>query len=142
MTTVAADAKRGCMACDSMTSTADSWWPSTKVHRAADALIGGAGEAASIRQFVTWYADGQRLPKPKIADNFCALVLNGEGLFYWASNLVPEPIERGFHAIGSGGNAALGAMLAGANVKRAVEIATLVDASSGGEIVLHKLKGS
>lgn len=72
MTTVAADAKRGSMACDSMVSTTDSWWPSTKVHRAADALIGGAGEASSIRQFVTWYADGQRLPKPKIADNFCA----------------------------------------------------------------------
>lgn len=142
MTTIAADAKRGCMACDSMTSTADSWWPSTKVHRSGDALIGGAGEVASIRQFVKWYADGQRLPKPKISDNFCALVLNGEGLFYWASNLVPEPIERGFHAIGSGGNAALGALLAGANVKRAVEIACLVDASSGGEIMLHKLKGA
>ena len=70
-----------------------------------------------------------------------ALVLSREGLFYWASNLVPEPIERGFHAIGSGGNAALGALLAGAQVKRAVEIATEVDTSSGGEVVLHKLKG-
>ena len=140
MTTIAADARKGLMACDSMTSTADAWWPSTKVHRVADALIGGAGEAASIRQFASWYADGQRLPKPKISDNFCALVLSREGLFYWASNLVPEPIERGFHAIGSGGNAALGALLAGAQVKRAVEIATEVDTSSGGEVVLHKLK--
>jgi hypothetical protein len=140
MTTICADAKRGMMACDSMTSTSDSWWPSTKVYRAGDALIGGAGEAASVRQFVTWYADGQRLPRPKIADNFCALVLSKEGLSYWASNLVPEPIERGFHAIGSGGNAALGAMLAGANAKRAVEIACEVDTSSGGEVVLHKLK--
>lgn len=140
MTTIAADARKGLMACDSMTSTGDSWWPSTKVHRVADALIGGAGEAASIRQFASWYADGQRSPKPKIGDNFCALVLSREGLFYWASNLVPEPIERGFHAIGSGGNAALGALLAGAQVKRAVEIATEVDTSSGGEVVLHKLK--
>jgi hypothetical protein len=140
MTTICADAKRGMMACDSMTSTSDSWWPSTKVYRAGDALIGGAGEAASVRQFVTWYADGQRLPRPKIADNFCALVLSKDGLSYWASNLVPEPIERGFHAIGSGGNAALGAMLAGANAKRAVEIACEVDTSSGGEVVLHKLK--
>jgi hypothetical protein len=140
MTTICADAPRGMMACDSMTSTSDSWWPSTKVYRAGDALIGGAGEAASVRQFVTWYADGQRLPRPKIADNFCALVLSKEGLSYWASNLVPEPIERGFHAIGSGGNAALGAMLAGANAKRAVEIACEVDTSSGGEVVLHKLK--
>jgi hypothetical protein len=142
MTTIASDAKRGLMAADSMTSTSDSWWPSTKIHRVEGALIGGAGEAASIRQFVTWYSDGQRMPKPKIADNFCALVLNAEGLFYWASNLVPEPIERGFHAIGSGGNAALGALLAGANVKRAVEIACLVDTGSGGEVVLHKLKGA
>lgn len=141
MTTIAADAKRGLMACDSMTSTADSWWPSTKVHRAADALIGGAGEAASIRQFVAWYADGQRNPRPKISDNFCALVMNKEGLFYWASNLVPEPIERGFHAIGSGGNAALGALLAGASVQKAVHIACQVDTSSGGEVLLHRLKG-
>ena len=140
MTTIAADAKRGLMACDSMTSTADAWWPSTKVYRAGNALIGGAGEAAAVRQFVSWYADGQRLPKPKIPDTFCALVLTPEGLSYWASNLVPEPIERGFHAIGSGGNAALGAMLAGANVKRAVEIATMVDTGSGGEVVCHKLK--
>jgi hypothetical protein len=142
MTTIAADAKRGLMAADSMTSTSDSWWPSTKIHRVEGALIGGAGESAAIRQFVSWYADGQRLPKPKLADSFCVLVLSKEGLFYWASNLVPEPIERGFHAIGSGGNAALGALLAGANVKRAVEIATQVDTGSGGEVVLHKLKGA
>jgi hypothetical protein len=141
MTTIAADSKRGLMACDSMTSTADAWWPSTKVHRAGNALIGGAGESAAIRQFVAWYADGLRLPKPKLPDTFCCLVLNPDGLFYWASNLIPEPIERGFHAIGSGGNAALGAMLAGANVKRAVEIATQVDTGSGGEVVLHKLRG-
>lgn len=140
MTTIAADAKRGLMACDSMASTADSWWPTTKVHRTPDALIGGAGETAAIRLFVAWYKDGQRLPKPKLPDTFCCLVLNGEGLYYWASNLVPEPIERGFHAIGSGGNAALGAMLAGANVKKAVEIATQVDTGSGGEVILHKLK--
>lgn len=128
------------MACDSMTSTGDAWWPSTKVYRTGATLIGGAGEAAAVRQFVTWYADGQRSPKPKIADTFCALVLDKDGLFYWASNLVPEPIERGFHAIGTGGNAALGAMLAGANCKRAVEIACEVDTSSGGEVILHKLK--
>jgi hypothetical protein len=34
----------------------------------------------------------------------------------------------------------LGALLAGANVKRAVEIACEVGTSSGGEVVLHKLK--
>lgn len=140
MTTVAADWKRGLMACDSMTSTVDAWWPSTKVYRVDGALIGGAGEASSIRSFVAWYADGQRLPKPKLG-NFCALVLNADGLFYWASDLVAEPIERGFHAIGSGGNAALGAMLAGANVQKAVQIACQVDTSSGGDVVLHKLKG-
>lgn len=140
MTTIAADAKRGLMACDSMTSTGDAWWPSTKVYRVGDALIGGAGEVAAIRSFVQWYADGQRTPKPKIADTFCALELSKDGVFYWAANLQPSLIERGFHAIGSGGNAALGAMLAGANVKRAVEIATQVDTGSGGEVVLHKLK--
>lgn len=141
MTTIAADAKRGLMACDSMTSTSDAWWPSTKVYRIPDALIGGAGDAASVRQFVSWYADGQRVPKPKLSDSFCVLVLSKDGLFYWASNLVPEPIERGFHAIGSGGNAALGAMLHGAGVLKAVEIACQVDSSSGGEVILHKLKG-
>jgi hypothetical protein len=140
MTTITADAKRGLMACDSMASTGDAWWPCTKVYRAGDALVGGAGDVVAVRQFVAWYLDGQRTPKPKIPDSFCCLVLNPEGLFYWASNLVPVPIERGFHAIGSGGNAALGAMLAGANVKKAVEIACQVDTASGGEVVLHKLK--
>lgn len=141
MTTIAADSRRGLMASDSMASTSDAWWPCTKIHRVPGALIGGAGDVSAVRQFVAWYGDGQRLPKPKIPDSFCALVLTPEGLSYWASNLDPVPIERGFHAIGSGGNAALGAMLAGANVQKAVQIACQVDTASGGEVVQLKLKG-
>jgi ATP-dependent protease HslVU (ClpYQ) peptidase subunit len=137
MTTIAC--KGNVMACDSMVSTGDCWWPATKVYRLPGVLIGGAGEAGAVRQFVNWYSDGQRMPHPKTPDTWCALVLTAEGLSYWASNFMSHPVERGFHAIGSGGSAALGALLAGANVQKAVEIACQVDTSSGGDVVLHKL---
>lgn len=43
------------------------------------------------------------------------------------------------YAIGSGGEYALGAMIAGASAKKAVECAESVDITTGGEIVSHQL---
>jgi hypothetical protein len=42
--------------------------------------------------------------------------------------------------MGSGGTIAMGAFLAGADPKRAVEIACMVDNLSGGKVYVHKLK--
>ncbi len=127
------------MVCDSRVQTDSTWWPGTKVIRVGDALIGGAGDSATISKFVDWYGT-RRTTKPKFGDNFVALVLDESGLHYWCSTLVPETVGRGFHAIGTGGNAALGAMMANANCRDAVHIACQIDPNSGGEIQSHNLK--
>lgn len=141
MTTIAADARKGIMVCDSRTQVDSHWWPSTKVVRIGDWLVGGAGDSGAIKRFKKWFEAGKKTPLPKVGENFCALSLGPDGLIYWCSTLIPEPIERGFHAIGSGGNCALGALMAGADCKKAVEIACLIDTYTGGEVVVHRLKG-
>lgn len=138
MTTIAANAEQGVMVCDSRTQIDGMWWPAEKVFRVGRALIGGSGDSAAIRKFVAWYGTN-RLSKPKLGDAFNALVLDDTGLYYWCATLVPEKLMRGFHAVGSGGAAALGAMLAGATCREAVHIASQIDTYTGGDIKEHLL---
>jgi len=139
MTTITASAKEGIVVCDSRMQTGEHWWPGEKVTRIGDTLVGCAGDSATIIKFIEWLG-GDRSTKAKLPDDFNALVLNKDGLTYWCRTLIPSPVERGFHAIGSGGNAALGAMMAGACCKEAVRIACQIDINSGGDIRVHKLK--
>jgi hypothetical protein len=142
MTTIAASAAEGVMVCDTRIQIeGDVWWPGEKVFRVGDALIGGAGDSAAIRKFLDWYRAGRKSLKAKWAGGeFEALVLDASGLSYWCPTLVPEPIVRGFHAIGSGGKVALGAMFEKATCERAVHVASLVDTNTGGEIQVHRLR--
>lgn len=126
------------MVCDSRIQTDSAWWPGEKVYRVGAVLIGGSGDNASVTQFVEWYKSN-RAVKPKFNDFFVALVLSEAGLQYWSQTLIPDTIERGFHAVGSGGNCALGAMMAGASCLEAVRIACQVDTNSGGDLRTHKL---
>jgi ATP-dependent protease HslVU (ClpYQ) peptidase subunit len=48
-------------------------------------------------------------------------------------------VEDDFSAIGSGAQAAMAAMHMGADVKRAIEIASQVDVGSGGKIQYHTI---
>lgn len=114
------------MCADSMVSTGDTWWPCNKITEINDCLVGCAGEADQGKKFLKWFAD-QSQSKPKLTDAFCALVLTKTELHYYCSTLIPETIERGFHAVGSGGPIALGAMLAGKDLTTAVRIASQVD---------------
>lgn len=105
------------MCADSMVSTGDTWWPCNKITEINDCLVGCAGEADQGKKFLKWFAD-QSQSKPKLTDAFCALVLTRTELHYYCSTLIPETIERGFHAVGTGGPIALGAMLAGKDLTR------------------------
>ena len=112
MTTIAACLRERAMCADSMVNTGDTWWPCNKITEINDCLVGCAGEADQGKKFLKWFAD-QTQRKPKLTDAFCALVLTRTELHYYCSTLIPETIERGFHAVWSGGPIALGAMLAG-----------------------------
>ena len=127
------------MCADSMCSTGDLWWPSTKIFNIHGSLVGCAGESQNIRQFVDWMREGRPTKRPKLGANFCALVMTSNKLEYWFEDLIPEPIERGFHAIGSGGNSALGAMKNGADITTAVRIACEIDPGSREPILYERL---
>lgn len=139
MTTILADAKKRVMVCDSKTSLGSIWFESTKVHRVGDDLIGFAGARSEGLKWLDWYSNGKRGPQPKIT-NSEAIILTAEGVIYIDGTGESNPIERGFMGIGSGGPMAMAAFMAGADAKKSVEIACRIDASSGGDVIVHKLK--
>lgn len=62
------------------------------------------------------------------------LLVTPQQLFLIAGGSVVEIKHRNFHAIGSGGEYALGAMSAGCDARKALEVAALIDAFTGGDI--------
>jgi ATP-dependent protease HslVU (ClpYQ) peptidase subunit len=111
-------------------------------------LIGVAGDCKDGDEWLDWHKGGRRgkPPKPKNPDEFSALILRKAGLFSVTEGAHEMKIDRGFHAIGSGGACAIAAYIA---IKRTgiqpdprlcVQIAAEVDSSTGGRIIVHKLK--
>ena len=138
MTTIFADVKTGVMVCDSKCTTGTSWYPITKVFRMDGELIGLAGSVKECQTYRKWYENGKKGPRPKL-ENFAALTLSKEGLFDHGTDGLILLVERGFHGIGSGGDMATAAFMAGADPVNSVRIACEIDAQSGGEIHTHKL---
>ena len=103
-------------------------------HSSGD-IIGCAGDADLIEKFVAWYKTKKRRPNfPKDAE-FEALILTAQGdLVYYDETLSRDRLHNDCFAVGSGGNAARGAMLAGCDPITAVEIATKIDPHSGGPV--------
>jgi hypothetical protein len=140
MTTIFADAAAGVMVCDSKATVDGSWFPCTKVVRVDDELIGFAGVFHEGERWLEWYRSGKKGPRPKI-DNSVALVLDKRCLRLLEGSGQYVKIERGFHGVGSGGACAIAAHMAGADAETAVQIACEIDAGSGGDVVVHSLKG-
>ena len=105
-----------------------------KVRLIKGALIGCSGRTAQAELFFKWWAD--RCPvdaEPKVDDNFEALVVFDGRV--WAYDIEMLPIDTGVPAAtGSGMRFAMGAMMAGASPKEAVEIAMKLDPETGGRI--------
>jgi ATP-dependent protease HslVU (ClpYQ) peptidase subunit len=140
VTTIFADAKKGVMVCDSKSTFGGEWFPSQKVFRAGNELFGFAGIATEGLRWLDWYSNGQRGKMPSIA-NVLVMILDAERgvrLVETSGNIFS--VERHFFAVGTGATAAMGAYMAGADAKKAVEIACRIDAGSGGDVVVHKLK--
>lgn len=102
-----------------------------KIFKTNKAIIGIAGEYKHALRFVKWYNDRRR-KKPGPDDNFEAIVYTSKyGLSYWDSDLEPQPIHDEVYAIGSGREAALGAMAVGASPEEAAEAACKVNTYCG-----------
>lgn len=140
MTTILTDAKKGVMVCDSRAQMGGEWFPCKKVFAHQGALYGFAGVQTEGLRWLDWYTNGQRGKMPGIA-NVSIVMLdaeNGVRLVEGSGSIFS--VERHFYGIGSGGAAAMAAFMAGADARKAVEIACRIDSGSGGDIVVHRLK--
>lgn len=141
MTTVATDGRS--IAADGQSSTDDG--PITNLNRKkltklpGGSIIGCAGEVPDILRLTAWLMDGQQQKPPRIRSALAMLQLmpNGEVL-YWTEELEPHPIDVPA-SVGSGAELALGAMLAGASPRQAIDIACQRDPMSGGKITVLSL---
>ncbi len=135
MTTIAACLKTKTMVSDTQWSDGAEKGSVKKVYRIKGELVGFAGDWDLILKAKDWFKKGKKGNPPR--GEISALVLNGR-IATW------EP-ENGFmdqgnqFAIGTGGAAARAAMMAGADVRTAVRIATKIDAMSGGAVRACKL---
>lgn len=139
MTTILADVRMGVMVSDSNSSDEDRVWSERKVFRWRGKLIGCAGSVSEHAPFMDWLKKGGK--PPKLTDS-SFLVLSDEGLFHYATTTVPEKVERGIEAIGSGAKAAMCAYeaLGFFDPKRAVAIVCKHDAGSRTPVRVYRLK--
>ncbi|MGI9449467.1 MAG: hypothetical protein ACR2QH_02265 [Geminicoccaceae bacterium] len=107
-------------------------------------LIGCCGEIGAMIRVVDWLRDGgERKRCPDLPDDceFEGIVVSREGeVLHYDRHLVPIRVANEFHAIGSGRKLALGAMMAGASAKRAVQIACQYDNGSREPVRTLKLR--
>lgn len=139
-----------CIATDGLTIAADSLetMGTEKLLRSAKKIIeiGGVIYASSgigtTESLAKWHQDGAdpRDPPRYRDEHWALLVINHDGTMHLFTALMPyaHPIVPPF-ALGTGGDYAMGAMLAGASAERAVEIACEIDTACGGEIVVMEI---
>ena len=94
--------------------------PDKKIFRINNCLLATAGDDAQCNQFVEWFRD-QKQDYPEKMDDVTVLVISSAGAFEYGACKTPTKISAP-HAVGSGSCFAMGAMLAGASAKKAVEI--------------------
>lgn len=114
-----------------------------KVHIVRDMVVGYAGCMDCGIEFLDWCKRGMSSRgKPRdLTLEFTGLILNEGGLVLIQSPLVPIRVEGDVWAIGSGAQAALGAMLMGAAPDEAVQIACAIDPYCGGPVTVENLTG-
>lgn len=144
MTTVIADSRRLVIAADSKFHEEGIEFPTSKLFQIGSSIFGECGETRGIGKFFRWLRGGlQDKDRPKFSgdlDDFCAIELRTDGVYYWDQHLFPTRATQRFLAIGSGGDLA---MLAcekfGCSVERAVELAARYDTQSGLPVQVMRL---
>lgn len=140
MTTVVIDLRHGVMVADSMVSDGNTKASLNKLTRSRRAIIGVAGDWAHANAFVTYYNDRRRKMPRNDGREWEAIVWTPCAAYYYDEALVPTLITEPYYVIGSGAQAALGALRAGCTAPEAVGIACGIDPGSGFPIVTEVLK--
>lgn len=135
MTVIATDGES--MAGDSLTTAGNQVVArGPKVHKLSDGrIVGACGDTTECRALVHWLETGG--DKPTFTGECEALVLHPDGAVEWISTELRPLRYIVPMAIGSGGDLALGAMLAGADPEEAVRLAIERQVDCGGDIVVH-----
>lgn len=134
MTTIAFDGKT--VAADRLV---DEWMNVGKLFKLKDGrIVTGAGFYDQVVEVVAWLKrGGGESDRPALAEgedqDSDILVIHPDGKAYWLTwpYLRPVLVRDKFIAVGSGAKLALGAMAAGADARRAVQIACRFDPASG-----------
>lgn len=123
MTTIAV--RDGIMAADSGVSQEEYCFGSTqKIQRLSDgSLIAAAGTRPLVQQFHRWMLGAGQKPEPVESESFGALWLKSDGIWRISHKFEIYDDPWPFAAEGINVSFMLGAMAAGADAKRAVELA-------------------
>jgi ATP-dependent protease HslVU (ClpYQ) peptidase subunit len=133
VTTIVATRKE--MAADRRVSDsgAGTRYKTTKIRRIGGVIVGAGGANPDVFKFFKWLESGMQDEPPKMSkdEGFAAMVVSPAGLFITDKDCVFEEVADSFYAIGTGAQAALGAMHMKATPRQAVEIAAKVDNNTG-----------
>lgn len=139
MTTVVGDYRVKKIVSDSKVSDDDMAWTGPKIYEIKGNLYAFAGSVVEEEKALKYLRNGGR--RPKLSEDFDAIMLTHDGLFRLESTLIPVPVHCGYFAIGSGRLAAMAMMNNGATAEEAVKAAMTVDPHSGGDLQTMILKG-
>lgn len=142
MTTIAWDGRT--LAADSVvTGNGMRLGSMTKAYRIGRLLVGLAGTVGIAQAFLHWLADGAEgdPPSMKAEDGDAeVIIVLPDGRIATFDKYGRDQMQAERYAIGSGGRFAIAAMAAGADAKRAVEIASSLDCFSGGPITVLSVR--
>lgn len=103
-------------------------------------VFGIAGAVTQCLAVVDYINGGEKGEAPDSLDDVIVLWLRRDGLFLLDGSAKPQPVLELFTAIGTGAQAALGAMHMGADPTEAVRVAAKIDVNTGGRVVTMKVK--
>ena len=89
-----------------------------KLFKKNGAIIGTAGDSQEGLEFIEWYGSGNE--RPEFGEEFEAIVLTENGLFWYGKKGLPEKVEEDYIAIGAGSHIAMAYMDHGATPAQAV----------------------
>lgn len=140
MTTIAID-ENYVLASDSRTSQAGLITSQNfvKVFQVRDNLIAGAGSICEIKSFLLDFKNNNKTTSADL--DSCQIVILKKKKLYIVEASVDEryhlvPINPPY-AIGSGGEIALGAMLAGASAEESVKLASMIDVFTNNNVQVY-----
>ena len=153
MTTILYDPEAGEIAADSQDTGGTIKSNCLKLFRANRHIIGTAGGSYSGLLFVRWFKEWEGDPDyddhPDLMnlsedEDFECIVVRPDKTCYTINKLFTpyEAFKGKPTALGSGAGPALGAFIAGVDVKEAVRIACKIDAFSSGRVQYMKVKSA